>query len=124
MNVCAALARWVNRASRLRSRLDQKLEYCRRSAALAATPHADGIQVMLLRAGEEMAHALALEVGDEVICIKKRISCRYHPGCIYSIDYLPRSLFVTGTTRIDLTGDILRFLEQECHQRISSMRRT
>ena len=73
-----------------------------------------------LRAGEEMAHALALEVGDEVICIKKRILADTTP-VIYSIDYLPRSLFGNRDyTRIDLTGDIFEILEQECHQQISS----
>ena len=40
---------------------------------------------------------------------------------IYSIDYLPRSLFGNRDyTRIDLTGDIFEILEQECHQQISS----
>jgi len=64
--------------------------------------------------------ALALEVGDEVICIKKRILADTTP-VIYSIDYLPRSLFGNRDyTRIDLTGDIFEILEQECHQQISS----
>ena len=95
----------VNRAVLgLRSRLDQKLEYYPLIRSFGSYPHADGIQVMLLRAGEEMAHALALEVGDEVICIKKRILADTTP-VIYSIDYLPRSLEI---------------LEQECHQQISS----
>ena len=39
---------------------------------------------------QEMAHALALEVGDEVICIKKRILADTTP-VIYSIDYPPVS---------------------------------
>ena len=104
----------------LRSRLDQKLEYYPLIRSFGSYPHADGIQVMLLRAGEEMAHALALEVGDEVICIKKRILADTTP-VIYSIDYLPRSLFGNRDyTRIDLTGDIFEILEQECHQQISS----
>ena len=111
----------VNRAVLgLRSRLDQKLEYYPLIRSFGSYPHADGIQVMLLRAGEEMAHALALEVGDEVICIKKRILADTTP-VIYSIDYLPRSLFGSRDyTRIDLTGDIFEILEQECHQQISS----
>ena len=111
----------VNRAVLgLRSRLDQKLEYYPLIRSFGSYPHADGIQVMLLRAGEEMAHALALEVGDEVICIKKRILADTTP-VIYSIDYLPRSLFGNRDyTRIDLTGDIFEILEQECHQQISS----
>ena len=111
----------VNRAVLgLRSRLDQKLEYYPLIRSFGSYPHADGIQVMLLRAGEEMAHALALEVGEEVICIKKRILADTTP-VIYSIDYLPRSLFGNRDyTRIDLTGDIFEILEQECHQQISS----
>ena len=111
----------VNRAVLgLRSRLDQKLEYYPLIRSFGSYPHADGIQVMLLRAGEEMAHALALEVGDEVICIKKRILADTTP-VIYSIDYLPRSLFGNRDyTRIDLTGDIFEILEQEWHQQISS----
>ena len=104
----------------LRSRLDQKLEYYPLIRSFGSYPHADGIQVMLLRADEEMAHALALEVGEEVICIKKRILADTTP-VIYSIDYLPRSLFGNRDyTRIDLTGDIFEILEQECHQQISS----
>ena len=77
----------VNRAVLgLRSRLDQKLEYYPLIRSFGSYPHADGIQVMLLRAGEEMAHALALEVGDEVICIKKpSTTC-------------PAACSVTGTT--------------------------
>ena len=55
---------------------------------------------------------------DEVI--KKRILADTTP-VIYSIDYLPRSLFGNRDyTRIDLTGDIFEILEQECHQQISS----
>ena len=76
-----------------------------------------GIGTVVNRA---VAHALALEVGDEVICIKKRILADTTP-VIYSIDYLPRSLFGNRDyTRIDLTGDIFEILEQECHQQISS----
>ena len=98
----------VNRAVLgLRSRLDQKLEYYPLIRSFGSYPHADGIQVMLLRAGD-------------VICIKKRILADTTP-VIYSIDYLPRSLFGNRDyTRIDLTGDIFEILEQECHQQISS----
>ena len=61
-----------------------------------------------------------IDPGDEVICIKKRILADTTP-VIYSIDYLPRSLFGNRDyTRIDLTGDIFEILEQECHQQISS----
>ena len=55
-------------------------------------PHADGIQVFPIRAGEELARDLEIEPGDDVICIKKRILADTTP-VIYSIDYLPRALF-------------------------------
>ena len=86
----------VNRAVLgLRSRLDQKLEYYPLIRSFGSYPHADGIQVMLLLADTTPV--------------------------IYSIDYLPRSLFGNRDyTRIDLTGDIFEILEQECHQQISS----
>ena len=94
----------------LRSRLDQKLEYYPLIRSFGSYPHADGIQVFPIRAGDELAHNLDIEPGDEVICIKKRILADTTP-VIYSIDYLPR---------IDLTGGVFDILERECHQQISS----
>ena len=76
----------------LRSRLDQKLEYYPLIRSFGSYPHADGIQIYPVRAGEELARDLAIEPGDDVICIKKRILADTTP-VIYSIDYLPRSLF-------------------------------
>ena len=104
----------------LRSRLDQKLEYYPLIRSFGSYPHADGIQVYPIRAGEELAHNLEIEPGDEVICIKKRILADTTP-VIWSVDYLPKALF-TGRdyTRIDLTGSIFDILERECHQQISS----
>ena len=79
-------------------------------------PHADGIQIYPVRAGEELARDLAIEPGDDVICIKKRILADTTP-VIYSIDYLPRALFGNRDyTRIDLSGDIFDVLERECRQ--------
>mgnify|MGYP003225759348 CR=1 FL=1 len=87
----------VNRAVlSLRSRLDQKLEYYPLIRSFGSYPHADGIQVFPIRAGEELARDLEIEPGDDVICIKKRILADTTP-VIYS--------------------DIL---ERECHQQISS----
>ena len=104
----------------LRSRLDQKLEYYPLIRSFGSYPHADGIQVFPIRAGDELAHNLDIEPGDEVICIKKRILADTTP-VIYSIDYLPRSLFGNRDyTRIDLTGGVFDILERECHQQISS----
>ena len=104
----------------LRSRLDQKLEYYPLIRSFGSYPHADGIQIYPTRAGEELARDLGIEVGDEVICIKKRILADTTP-VIYSIDYLPRALFGSRDyTRIDLSGDIFEILERECHQQIAS----
>ena len=94
----------------LRSRLDQKLEYYPLIRSFGSYPHADGIQVFPIRAGEELAQDLAIAPGDEVICIKKRILADTTP-VIYSIDYLPRNLFGTRDyTRIDLTGGVFDIL--------------
>ena len=111
----------VNRAVLgLRSRLDQKLEYYPLIRSFGSYPHADGIQVFPIRAGDELAHNLDIEPGDEVICIKKRILADTTP-VIYSIDYLPRSLFGNRDyTRIDLSGDIFDVLERECRQQVAS----
>ena len=111
----------VNRAVlSLRSRLDQKLEYYPLIRSFGSYPHADGIQVFPIRAGEELARDLEIEPGDDVICIKKRILADTTP-VIYSIDYLPRALFgARDYTRIDLTGGVFDILERECHQQISS----
>ena len=94
----------------LRSRLDQKLEYYPLIRSFGSYPHADGIQIYPVRANEELARELAIEPGDEVICIKKRILADTTP-VIYSIDYLPRALFGSRDfTRIDLSGDVFEVL--------------
>lgn len=104
----------------LRSRLDQKLEYYPLIRSFGSYPHADGIQVHLTHANRELAESLELAAGEDVICIKKRILADTTP-VIYSINYLPRALFVTRDyTRVDLNGDIFNVLERECHQQISS----
>lgn len=111
----------VNRAVlNLRSRLDQKLEYYDLIRSFGSYPHADGIQVSTLRAGEEMAASLEIHPGDELICVKKRVLADTAP-VIYSINYLPRALFGSrDITRLDLTASAFDILEQECHQQVSS----
>lgn len=79
----------------LRSRLDQKLEYYPLIRSFGSYPHADGIQIYPIRAGAELARDLAIEPGDEVICIKKRILADTTP-VIYSIDYLPAPVWQPG----------------------------
>lgn len=104
----------------LRSRLDQKLEYYPLIRSFGSYPHADGIQTHLVRANEELARNLEIAPGDEVICIKKRVLADSTP-VIYSINYLPRSLFGTKDfARLELNGDVFSVLERECHQQISS----
>ena len=96
------------------------VEYYPLIRSFGSYPHADGIQVFPIRAGEELARDLEIEPGDDVICIKKRILADTTP-VIYSIDYLPRALFgARDYTRIDLTGGVFDILERECHQQISS----
>jgi GntR family transcriptional regulator len=111
----------INRAVLgLRSRLDQKLEYYPLIRSFGSYPHADGLQISLMRASGDLASSLEIAPGDEVICIKKRILADTTP-VIYSIDYLPRALLGTRDyTRIDLNNSIFDILEQECHQQVSS----
>ena len=97
-----------------------ELEYYPLIRSFGSYPHADGIQIYPVRAGEELARDLAIEPGDDVICIKKRILADTTP-VIYSIDYLPRALFGNRDyTRIDLSGDIFNVLERECRQQVAS----
>ena len=116
-----AIGTVVNRAVlNLRSRLHQKLEYYDLIRSFGSYPHADGIQVSTLRAGEEMAASLEIHPGDELICVKKRVLADTAP-VIYSINYLPRALFGSrDITRLDLTASAFDILEQECHQQVSS----
>ena len=98
----------------------ERAGYIERVRGIGSYPHADGIQIYPVRAGEELARDLAIEPGDDVICIKKRILADTTP-VIYSIDYLPRALFGNRDyTRIDLSGDIFDVLERECRQQVAS----
>ncbi len=104
----------------LRNRLDQKLEYYPLIRSLGSHPHADGIQITLFPASDELAASLNLQPGEDVICIKKRVLADTTP-VIYSINYLPRSLFGTRDhTRVDLTPSVFDVLEKECGQQVAS----
>ena len=111
----------VNRAVlSLRSRLDQKLEYYPLIRSFGSYPHADGIQIQPIRAGEELAQSLGLETGADIICIRKRVLADSTP-VIYSINYLPRALLGgRDYTRVDLAGSIFEVLDQVCGQPVSS----
>ena len=88
----------VNRSVlNLRSRLDQKLEYYPLIRSFGSYPHADGIQIYPVRAGEELARDLAIEPGDDVICIKKRILADTTPSSTPSTT-CPAPCLGTGTT--------------------------
>ncbi len=104
----------------MKSRIDSKLEYYPLIESLGGFPHADRIQIYPMRAEEDLAKSLAIETGDEVICIQKRILSDTTP-VIYSVDYLPRALFGSRDySRIDLTPSVFEVLEQECGQQVSS----
>jgi GntR family transcriptional regulator len=104
----------------LRSRIDQKLEYYPLIRNFGSYPHADGIQIQALGADHDLAASLELSQGEEVVCIRKRILADTRP-VIYSIDYLPRSLFGTRDfNRLDLTPSVFDVLERECGQQPAS----
>ncbi|MFI3170299.1 MAG: GntR family transcriptional regulator [Faecalibacterium sp.] len=104
----------------MESRIDQKLEYYPLIQSIGGYPHADRIQIYPMRAEADLANSLEIPLGSEVICIQKRILSDATP-VIYSVDYLPRSLFGTRDySRIDLTPSVFDVLEQECGQQVSS----
>ena len=111
----------VNRSVlNLRSRIDQKLEYYPLIRSFGSFPHADSIQVYSVPADAETAQALALERGEELVCIKKRVLADRQP-VIYSIDYLPRALFGSRDySALDLTASVFDVLEQYCGQQPAS----
>ncbi len=111
----------VNRnVLRLRSRIDQKLEYYPLIRAFGSYPHADSIQIYPVAADADLAASLEIEPGEELVCIRKRILADTQP-VIYSIDYLPRSLFGSRDyTRLDLTPSVFEVLEKECGQQPAS----
>ncbi len=105
---------------KMENRIDQKLEYYDLIRSLGGYPNADRIQIYPLRADANLAESLYLNEGDEIICIKKRVLSDNTP-VIYSINYLPRSIFGNaGYAHIDLTPPVFHILENECKQQISS----
>ncbi len=111
----------VNRnVLRLRSRIDQKLEYYPLIRNFGSYPHADSIQIYPIAADADMAANLAVDPGSELVCIRKRILADTQP-VIYSIDYLPKALFGNRDyTRLDLTPSVFEVLEKECGQQPAS----
>ena len=104
----------------LRSRLDQKLEYYPLIRSFGSYPHADGIQIYPVRANEELARELAIEPGDEVICIKKRILADTTPRHLLHRLPAPRPLRQPGLHPHRPVGRRIRGLERECRQQVAS----
>ncbi len=111
----------VNReVLRLRSRLDQKLEYYPLIRSFGSYPHADSFQFFSDVADADTAELLNIPVGAPLLCIKKRVLADTKP-VIYSINYLPKSLFGNrDISRIDLTPSVFEVLEKECGQQPAS----
>ncbi len=111
----------VNRnVLRLQSRLDQKLEYYPLIRSFGSFPHADSFQISMVEADRAMAESLEISIGAPLICIKKRVLADTKP-VIYSINYLPKSLFGNRDYRhIDLTPSVFEVLEKECGQQPAS----
>lgn len=112
----------VNReVLRLRSRLDQKLEYYPLIRSFGSYPHADSFQFFSDVADADTAELLNIPVGAPLLCIKKRVLADTKP-VIYSINYLPKSLFGNrDISRIDLTPSVFEVLEKECGQPASTV---
>ena len=122
----------VNRSVlNLRSRLDQKLEYYPLIRSFGSYPHADGIQIYPVRAGEELARDLAIEPGDDVICIKKRILADTTP-VIYSIERECRQQVASNVAHLKAScgdepiraamrlapGEAMLLLDEICYNRL------
>ncbi len=104
----------------LRSRLDQKLEYYALIRSFGSYPHADSFQIFTTEATADIAESLHIYPGAPLICIKKRVLADTKP-VIYSINYLPKSLFGSrDCSRIDMTPSVFEVLEKECGQQPSS----
>lgn len=111
----------VNRkALALKNRIDQKLEYFPLIRSHGSYPHTDSLQVSVVPADDMLADSLNLTPGDLLVCVKKRVLADDKP-VIYSIDYIPKSLFrYSDYTRLDFTAPIFDILERECNQQPSS----
>ena len=103
----------INRqVAALRRRLDQKFEYNAMIQAMGRTPHADHISVQRLDADEALAARLALEPGQPVLMIKKRVLADRQP-VIWSVDYLPAALFPPALLdRLDFGRPVFDVMEE------------
>lgn len=98
----------------LSSRLDLKVEYNELIRGEGCVPKTDSLSVRLEPASDELCDILKLDVGEPVIVCEKRILAGERP-VIYSIDYLPASLFGdTDYALIDWELPIFDILEHYC----------
>ncbi len=98
----------------LKSRLDLKVEYNELILDAGYQPHTDSLQLRMEDADEELAEKLQMDVGAPVIVCEKRVLADTRP-VIYSIDYLPASLFGDRNySDIDWTRPIFDILDRYC----------
>jgi GntR family transcriptional regulator len=76
----------------LSNRLDQKLEFYSMIEAKGDQPRSDHVLVTKQKADAHLAESLALQTGDPVLCVCKRVFAGRTP-VIYSTDVVPLSLF-------------------------------
>lgn len=96
----------------VRGRLDQKFEYNAMIQSMGRTPHADHVLVQRLSADEAMAARLDIAPGQPVLMVKKRVLADRQP-VIWSVDYLPASLFPPALVdRLDFGRPVFDILEE------------
>lgn len=105
----------VNReVVKLASRLDFKFEYNSLIKGAGATPGCDMVKVYELRADEEIAEKLEVDVGSELLVVEKRMLASGRP-VIYSIDHLPKAIFKGDEWKtLDWYAPVFDILEQRC----------
>lgn len=98
----------------LTNRIDLKLEYNELILNTGYTPQTDSLKLRLEPASDENAALLEVDVGESLIVCEKRILANETP-CIYSIDYLPRSLFAdVEFAELDWSQPIFDLLDRYC----------
>ena len=98
----------------LNNRLDLKFEYNDLIRGTGYRPRTDSISLRLENADDELAEHLQMDAGSQVIVCEKRVLAGDIP-VIYSIDYLPLSLFDgMNYTDIDWSLPIFDILDHYC----------
>ncbi|WP_101910761.1 GntR family transcriptional regulator [Marasmitruncus massiliensis] len=98
----------------LNNRLDLKFEYNDLIRDAGYRPAADSIVLRVEPADHELAEKLQLDLADSVIVCEKRVLAGNSP-VIYSIDYLPLSLFDgMAYTDIDWSAPVFDILDRYC----------